>query len=199
MKRAEELYAKATAPGADFAALAREFSDGPSGPKGGDLGIFSKERMVPEFSEAAFALKPGEVSKPVVTKFGVHLIKLEDRYGPGPLPLEALKDQLRDRLYNQRVHKGRRDLKQSLMGSYTVDNLMAKTLPPPARPPRQDFQRRKPTVGGPPAKPSAPVKPAANPAATPAANPAGTPAANPDANPATPAATTRPPRRPGAR
>ena len=137
----------------------------------------------------------------------MHLIKLEARYGPGPLPLEALKDQLRDRLYNQRVHKGRRDLKQSLMGSYTVDNLMAKTLPPPARPPRQDFQRRKPTVGGPPAKPSArpgspdaatqPLKPAPKPDAKPAATadgkPAATPDAKPDAKPATPAATTRAP------
>ena len=138
MKRAEELYAKATAPGADFAALAREFSDGPSGPKGGDLGIFSKERMVPEFSEAAFALKPGEVSKPVVTKFA-HLIKLE--IATARVPCRSRPEDHWDRLYNQRVHKGRRDLKQP-RGSYTVDNLMAKTLPPPARPPRQDFQRR---------------------------------------------------------
>ena len=152
MARAEEVYAKATAPGADFAALAREYSDGPSGPKGGDLGIFSKERMVPEFSEAAFALKVGEVSKPVKTKFGVHLIKVNGIFAPGPLPLEALQDQLRDRLFNQRVHRGRRELKQALLGAYAVDNLMKRSLPPaPTRPQRSKLQRN-PSKMGPPAK-----------------------------------------------
>jgi foldase protein PrsA len=74
-KRAEEVLKKAKA-GGDFAALAKQYSDDPgSGPKGGDLGAFTRRMMVPPFSEAAFALKPGEVSSIVETEFGFHVIK----------------------------------------------------------------------------------------------------------------------------
>lgn len=67
--------------GADFAGLAKEKStDKGSGAKGGDLGWFPKGMMVKEFTDAAFALQPGEVSKePVKTQFGYHVIKLEER------------------------------------------------------------------------------------------------------------------------
>lgn len=61
--------------GAEFADLAAEHSSCPSGRSGGDLGEFGRGMMVPEFEEAAFALEVGEVSGPVVTAFGVHLIK----------------------------------------------------------------------------------------------------------------------------
>ncbi|MDP6343132.1 MAG: peptidylprolyl isomerase [Alphaproteobacteria bacterium] len=65
--------------GVDFAALAKKLSKGPSGAQGGDLGFFAKGDMVPEFAQAAFALKPGEVSAPVKTQFGWHIIKLVAR------------------------------------------------------------------------------------------------------------------------
>ena len=61
--------------GIDFAELARQFSDGPSGPKGGHLGRFTRGQMVPEFDKAVFSLKPGTVSGVVETKFGYHIIK----------------------------------------------------------------------------------------------------------------------------
>ena len=74
-RRAEAVLTKAKA-GADFAALAKQYSDDPgSGPRGGDLGSFPKRAMVPPFADAAFALKPGELSGIVETDFGFHVIK----------------------------------------------------------------------------------------------------------------------------
>ena len=133
MAKAEELYKKATAPGADFAQLAKENSIGPSADKGGDLGVFTKDRMVEEFSVVAFKLKPGEISKPVETKFGVHIIKLINKYAPGDLPKEALVEQIRERLGQRKLHQGRRDLKEELLGRYKVENKMEEVLGPDPR------------------------------------------------------------------
>lgn len=73
-KRAEEVRAKA-AGGADFAALAKQFSDGPSASKGGSLGSFSRTSMVKPFADAAFSLENEGVSEVVETRFGFHVIK----------------------------------------------------------------------------------------------------------------------------
>ena len=72
--------------GADFAELAKEHSTGPTGANGGDLGWFTKDAMVPEFSEAAYGMKKGEVSTaPVKTEFGWHIVQLDDvRKKPKP-------------------------------------------------------------------------------------------------------------------
>ena len=76
--KAEEVLKRAKA-GEDFAKLAKEFSTEPGAKeKGGDLGWFGHGQMVPEFEQAAFKLKPGEISDIVETKFGYHIIKLED-------------------------------------------------------------------------------------------------------------------------
>jgi peptidyl-prolyl cis-trans isomerase C len=70
IKVQEELKA-----GANFSELARKYSTCPSGKRGGDLGQFGRGQMVKEFEVVAFALKPGQVSEPVKTKFGYHVIK----------------------------------------------------------------------------------------------------------------------------
>lgn len=80
--------------GADFAELAKEFSDCPSSFQGGDLGWFGRGRMVPEFEETAFSLKPGEISQPVRTQFGWHLIKVEDHQEATAIPFEDAKEEI---------------------------------------------------------------------------------------------------------
>ena len=77
-ERAAEVLEKARA-GDDFVELAIQHSEGPTGPRGGDLGTFTKEKMVPEFSEAAFAMEPGDISDFVETTFGIHIIKVEEK------------------------------------------------------------------------------------------------------------------------
>jgi peptidyl-prolyl cis-trans isomerase C len=82
--------------GKNFAELAREHSACPSGKRsGGDLGWFGRGSMVPPFDQAAFSLKSGEMSDIVETKFGYHIIKLEDKHDPGIIPLVDVKDDLK--------------------------------------------------------------------------------------------------------
>ena len=83
------------AKGGDFSALAKESSiDGGSREDGGMLGFFGKGQMVPPFEQAAFAMKKGEISKPVKSQFGWHLIKLEDRRQKPPPSFEDVKDRI---------------------------------------------------------------------------------------------------------
>ena len=91
--------------GADFAELAKTESTGPTGARGGDLGWFSPDRMVSEFSEAVQAMDKGEYSSsPVQTQFGWHVIKLEDTREGQPPALEEVREQLTSRLRNQRLN-----------------------------------------------------------------------------------------------
>jgi peptidyl-prolyl cis-trans isomerase D len=76
-QRAEDVL-KLAREGQDFAALARQYSEGPTKTKGGDLGTFPRESMVKPFADKAFSMKPGDISDPVRTRFGWHLIKVEN-------------------------------------------------------------------------------------------------------------------------
>ena len=89
--------------GEDFGALAKEYSEGPSGPKGGDLGYFTRGQMVKAFEEAAFAMKPGEVSGVVETRFGYHLIKVTDKTPEGTMPYNEVKEKLGEFLKQKKI------------------------------------------------------------------------------------------------
>ena len=85
--------------GADFATLAKTESKDPAAQNGGDLGSFKKADMVPEFADAAFALKPGEYTKtPIKTQFGWHVIKVLDRHAATPPTFEQSRDELRQEI-----------------------------------------------------------------------------------------------------
>jgi peptidyl-prolyl cis-trans isomerase C len=80
--------------GADFATLAKEKSKDPGAAEGGDLGYFTKDQMVPEFADVAFKMYPGQLSNPVKTQFGWHIIKVEDKRAKQPPEFDKVKDQI---------------------------------------------------------------------------------------------------------
>lgn len=89
--------------GEDFAVVARELSEDPgSKENGGDLDFFAKDRMVPEFADAAFSLGKGEVSDPVKSQFGFHVIKVTDKKAAGTVPFDEAKPQIIEYLNNQK-------------------------------------------------------------------------------------------------
>ncbi|MCQ4574364.1 MAG: peptidylprolyl isomerase [Candidatus Brocadiales bacterium] len=90
--------------GADFAELAKTNSACPSAQKGGDLGFFTRSGMMTEpFAAAAFKLKVGEISEPVQTEFGFHIIKLTDRKGGGKVVFEDVKDQVEEHYIDHQI------------------------------------------------------------------------------------------------
>ena len=103
--------------GADFATLAKEKSKDPGAAEGGDLGYFTKEQMVPEFAEAAFKLDKGQISDPVKTQFGWHVIQvLDKRTKPTPTY-----DQVKTQLQNYVARRAQADLVDNLRKSATIE------------------------------------------------------------------------------
>lgn len=99
--RAEEIRGELLE-GAEFTALAQEKSEGPSGPRGGDLGTFGRGQMVAPFEEAAFALEIGEISSVVQTQFGFHVIQVTDKIDSGAVPLADVTGQIEQYLLQQK-------------------------------------------------------------------------------------------------
>ncbi|WP_323777529.1 peptidylprolyl isomerase [Leisingera sp.] len=99
--------------GADFATLAKEKSTGPSGPSGGDLGWFTTGRMVPEFEDAVLKLQSGEISAPVKTQFGWHVILLHERRKAEAPEFEEVRAQLAEELRQRAVEESVNELTAS--------------------------------------------------------------------------------------
>jgi peptidyl-prolyl cis-trans isomerase C len=115
MAKAKQLVDQARAPGADFAALARENSSCPSSAQGGDLGYFPREKaMVEPFAAASFALKTDEVSDVVETQFGYHIIKATGQKEASVVTLEQARDSIYAELKQEKVAKAREQLATEL-------------------------------------------------------------------------------------
>jgi peptidyl-prolyl cis-trans isomerase C len=105
--------------GADFAALAKEKSKDPGAAEGGDLGYFTKDQMVPEFAAVAFKLDKGQLSDPVKTQFGWHIIKVEDkRIKPTPAF-----EQVKPQIDNYVAHRAQSQLVEKLRSAANVEHL----------------------------------------------------------------------------
>jgi len=93
--------------GADFAELARKYSDDPTSIKGGDLGWFKRGKMLPNMEAVAFSLRPGETGGPIRTPFGLHLVKVTERVEPKPAAFDKVAHKIRSKLYNERYQRKR--------------------------------------------------------------------------------------------
>jgi peptidyl-prolyl cis-trans isomerase D len=112
---AEDVAKKAKAPGADFAALAKQYSeDDSNNNNGGDLDYFGRGRMVAEFEQAAFAMKPGEISNPVKTAFGYHIIKVVENKPDTTRPLAEVRVEIEDQLKWQKAQAEAEKIAKSL-------------------------------------------------------------------------------------
>jgi peptidyl-prolyl cis-trans isomerase C len=128
-KQMQPILERARA-GEDFAALAREFSDDYATKKiGGDTGLFQRGQMVPAFEEVAFALKPGEISDPVETPFGVHILKLEEHRKSYLVPLDEIREKLRDHIREERMEAAVRREIDRLRQAGEVEILIALERP----------------------------------------------------------------------
>lgn len=120
--------------GGDFAAIAKEKSKDPgSKESGGDLGYFTKDQMVPEFAEVAFKLDKGQLSDPVKTQFGWHVLKVEDKRNR-PIPEF---DKVKDQIETYVVRKAQADLVTKLRGEAKIEKIPAKADAAPAAKPAE--------------------------------------------------------------
>jgi peptidyl-prolyl cis-trans isomerase C len=110
--------------GEDFAELAKAHSECPSSSKGGDLGFFGRGQMVPAFEEAAFTMKPGDVSDVVKTQFGYHLIKVTNKKPESTMPFDDIKERLGQYLKQQKVQKEVKEFVDKLRKEAKVETFL---------------------------------------------------------------------------
>ena len=118
---ANEILAKINAGEISFEDAAREHSSCPSKQNGGNLGDFTRGQMVPEFDTAVFAMQVGEISAPVKTQFGYHLIKLISKKESSTTPFEEVKDELSGALLNEKRRAAFESKINQLKIMYPVD------------------------------------------------------------------------------
>lgn len=107
--------------GADFEELAREKSIDATARRGGDLGFFQKGQFVPEFEEKVFQMKKGEISQPVKTRFGYHIIKLTDQIPSSLKEFKSVKRLIEERLAGEKRTEAFKKFLEKLKGSQKVN------------------------------------------------------------------------------
>ncbi len=117
----KEVYNKIMANELDFATAAKENSSCPSKDNGGSLGYFGKGRMVPEFEQAAFEMKVGEISEPVKTQFGYHIIKLDDKKEAQDVELDQVKQTITNELTTVKQREVYVAKVEELQKKYTIE------------------------------------------------------------------------------
>ncbi|MCQ2753551.1 MAG: peptidylprolyl isomerase [bacterium] len=122
-KKAENILAQVKANPNKFEEIARKSSDDKvSGERGGELGYFERDKMVPEFSKEAFSMKPNTISdKLVQTQYGYHIIKVTDRVEPGITPFAKIKEEIKFYLTTEQQVKVLNNLTQGLMKNAKID------------------------------------------------------------------------------
>jgi len=121
LAQAQHIAQLAKAPGAHFAELAKQYGEGASAEAGGDLGYFKRGVMMPEFENAAFALEVGQVSEPVKTNLGFHIIKIENRRLLPLAPLEEMKELFRQKLMQEQMETYARHYAQELRAQALIE------------------------------------------------------------------------------
>ena len=104
-EKIDKIHKQASKEETDFAKLAKKKSDGPSAKNGGDIGFIGKKQFDENFTKVAFELEKGEVSEPVKTRYGWHVIQLVERRASEKVPFEKIKPKLAEQLKNQRIHE----------------------------------------------------------------------------------------------
>jgi peptidyl-prolyl cis-trans isomerase C len=107
--------------GMSFETAAETYSSCPSKAQGGDLGSFTKGRMVPEFEEAAFALEEGKVSEPVKTQFGYHIIRVDEKQAPSLLTFDRVKDNIGNNMLQAKQNYRYTEFTEALKNKYGVE------------------------------------------------------------------------------
>jgi peptidyl-prolyl cis-trans isomerase C len=110
--------------GEDFATLAKQYSKDSSAQAGGDLNYFERGKMVPAFEQAAFSLKPGDVSNVVETPFGYHIIKVTDHKDAHTVPLAEVSDRLGEFLKQRKQQELTQNFIQALHTKYKIEILI---------------------------------------------------------------------------
>lgn len=122
---AKEIYEKLQN-GEDFEEMAREHSEDGSAASGGDLGYFGKGQMVKEFEEAAFSLAVGQISEPVESEFGFHIIMLVDRIEGVEADLENSREEIKEILLDEKISSGFDEWFSGVLANYTIENNLTK-------------------------------------------------------------------------
>jgi len=123
-KLAKKVRRLAAKKGADFAALAKEHSNGPEASRGGQLNWFSRGRMPPAFDEVAFSLKPGALSKVVETKLGFEVILVSEKKVERQRPFDEVKSNIRNSLVARKRNEKRREVLRTLKTDAKVERLI---------------------------------------------------------------------------